>query len=92
MKTKNFVPLVKNNMATYNSIDEIANAFPGFPPFVHYIIKYVDEGYSSEDAAGMVSEMVDQGTLKTNIDEIERTHARFCGCEIELPEPENDKS
>lgn len=51
--------------------------YPGFPPFVHYIIKHITDGKTPEEAAELVSHMVNKGEIATSIEEIERTHAAF---------------
>lgn len=64
-----------------------AEAFPGFPPFIHHIMAHIAAGKTPEEAAELVDAEVMRGNIDTCIEEIEHTHAKFDSMgNIEVPD------
>lgn len=59
------------------SPEEMRDAYPGFPAFVHHIMAGVANGQSPEEAAASVGDMINVGAISATIEEIESARLTF---------------
>lgn len=59
------------------SPQDMQEAYPGFPRFVHHIMASIANGDTPEEAAQEAAKLIDKGAITTTIEEIERTRLAF---------------